>query len=396
MVSRRQFLKSSSLIALAPSVPAFLARSAQAAEPKRDERILVILQLGGGNDGINTVVPFADEGYAQNREKLRLKADRLHKLNDRVALHPAMQAAKSLFDEGQLAIVQGVGYPNPNRSHAVSMATWQSARLDREEHDTYGWIGRALDQDSRNPKIAPAALLAGDEKIPMTLRGRKAVASSLGSLSDLKIPDELLISSPTDAQPSDDLTAFVTRQSVEAFATAKTLKELAGKTSTDGNYPATQLASRLQLIATLIKAGLGTRVYYAIQSGYDTHSAQLFPHAQLLRELSESLKAFLDDLKASKLSERVLVMGFSEFGRRVKENGSAGTDHGTAGPVFLAGGSLRPGLHGEMPSLGDLENGDLKHTVDFRRVYATILDHWLNIKSSNSLLGPFQPLQFVK
>lgn len=396
MVSRREFLKSSSLIALAPSVPAFLAGTAMVAAPNADDRILVILQLSGGNDGINTVVPFADEGYSLHREKLRLETDRLHKLNDEVALHPAMQAAKSLYDEGQFAIVQGVGYPNPNRSHDVSMAIWQSARRDREEHGTYGWIGRALDRVSRKPGNAPAALLAGEEKTPLALRGRKAVVSSLSSLNDLQVPEGNLAPMPAGSDNADDLSAFLTRQTVDAFATAKSLQELAGQSSTEGKYPATKLAYRLRLIATLIKAGLGTRVYYAMQSGYDTHSAQVFPHAQLLRELAESLNAFLEDMKAARLSDRILVMGFSEFGRRVQENGSAGTDHGTAGPVFLAGGGIRPGLHGETPSLTHLEDGDLKHTLDFRRVYAAILTDWMKIPSSDIIPKKFQPLPLIK
>jgi uncharacterized protein (DUF1501 family) len=396
MISRREFLQNSSLIALAPSVPAFLAGTARAAAPKPDERILVIVQLSGGNDGINTVVPFADDGYAQNREKLRLAADRLHKLNDELALHPSMQSAKSLYDRGQLAIVQGVGYPNPNRSHDVSMAIWQSARLDREDHDAYGWIGRALDEDLHRPVQEPAGLLAGDEKMPLALRGRKAVVSSLGSLDDLKVPEDHFVPPQPNAAGSDDLAAFLTRQSVDAFATANSLKELAGKRSTDGSYPSTRLAGRLQLIATLIKAGLNTRVYYAIQPGYDTHSAQLFPHAQLLRELSEALKAFLDDLDAAGLSDRVLVAGFSEFGRRVKENGSAGTDHGTAGPMILAGGKLTPGVFGETPSLSDLDNGDVKHTIDFRQVYKAILNDWLKINPQSVVPGHFPSLQLFK
>ena len=396
MISRREFLERSTLIALAPSVPAFLAQAARAAVPKQEDRILVILQMSGGNDGINTVVPFADEGYARNREKLRLAADRLYKLNDELGLHPSMQAAKSLYDQGRLAIVQGVGYPNPNRSHGVSMAIWQSARLDRQYHNTHGWIGRALDEDPHGPVRDPAGLLAGDEKTPLALIGRKAVVSSLASLDDLSLPEDHFIPKGSKEAGSDDLSAFVTRQSVDTFATAKLLKELAGKQSNDGRYPSTGLARRFQLISTLIKAGLKTRVYYAIQPGYDTHSAQLFPHSQLLRELSDALKAFLDDLDEAGLCDRVLVAGFSEFGRRVKENGSAGTDHGTAGPMILAGNQLSPGIHGKTPPLSDLDNGDVKHTVDFREVYAAVLEDWLNIDPAAAIPGDFKPLELFK
>ena len=184
MTTRREFLKTSSLVSLAPTVSGFLYRTARATDASHDDRVLVVVQMGGGNDGINTVVPFADEGYAKHRDKLRIKEDRLLKLNNRIGLHPAMRAAADMIEDGRLAIVQGVGYPNPNRSHDVSMAIWQSARMDREEHNSYGWIGRALDESATAG--ATASLLAGDDQTPLTLRGRKCVSSSLHSLDELR------------------------------------------------------------------------------------------------------------------------------------------------------------------------------------------------------------------
>src|SRR5258708_2133973 len=184
MKTRRDFLKQSSLIALAPSLPAFLARSARAAEPGRDERVLVVVQLDGGNDGINTVVPFGDDGYAKHRRALRVATERVIKIDDRVGVNPALRGAADLFEKQQLVIVQGVGYPNPNRSHEVSMRIWQTARFDPEEHKGFGWIGRAADELSRPDSGAPSSLLVGDEMTPVTIRGRKSAAGVLASLED--------------------------------------------------------------------------------------------------------------------------------------------------------------------------------------------------------------------
>ncbi|MGQ0637171.1 MAG: DUF1501 domain-containing protein [Planctomycetaceae bacterium] len=189
MFTRRDFLKGTTLLALAPSVPAFLARAARGAQGKPDGRVLVVLQLSGGNDGINTVVPFADEGYTRARKELRLPADKLLKLNDSVALHPAMPGMAKLFESGRLSIVQGVGYPNPSRSHEVSMAVWQTARLDAEEHKGFGWIGRALDAGAPPAGGAPAALLVGNESPPVALRSRKSVASAMASLEEFALAD---------------------------------------------------------------------------------------------------------------------------------------------------------------------------------------------------------------
>lgn len=397
MITRREFLKTSSLVALAPTVPCFLQQTARATAPKADERLLVVIQLHGGNDGINTVVPFADDEYAKNRDTLRLDGERLLKLNDTLALHPSMRDAATLFEDQRLAIVQGVGYPNPNRSHDVSMSIWHTARFDREEHASYGWIGRALDEAPSPPGNAPPSVLVGDEVTPMALRGRKAAFSSFASADELLSRNTAARRLIEAEMQTSDVAAFIRRKTVDSYATADLLKSLAQSRDDAGpQYPSSALGGRLQLIAQLIKAGLGTRVYYAIQPGYDTHSVQLPAHSRRLRELSRSLKAFLDDLIAAKLDDRVLVMCFSEFGRRVRENASAGTDHGTAGLVLLAGTRAQPGIHGQTPSLRDLADGDLKHTVDFRSVYATVLEDWLGIPASAPLAGSVDKLQLLR
>jgi uncharacterized protein (DUF1501 family) len=402
--NRRDFLKHASLLALAPTIPGFLARTARAAEPLRDGRVLVVLELNGGNDGINTVVPFADEGYAKHRQTLRLRTDGLVKVNDQVALHPAMQNFGKLLEAGQLVIAQGVSYPNPSRSHFQSMATWHTGRLDPEEHKGPGWLGRALDGAAKGA----SALLVGSGPPPVAIRGRRTLASAIERMEDFTLaagadPRRALAPSPyplplgggegrvRGEESADDLAAFVQRSMLDAYATADRLAQVA-RDKGDARYPQSGLGSRLQLIARLLKVGLDTRIYYTLQSGYDTHANQLFAHANLLNDLSASLKAFLDDLAAAKLADRVVVLLFSEFGRTVSENGSAGTDHGTAGPVFLAGSGVKGGLVGTTPSLLDLDptHGDLRRSLDFRQVYATVLEGWLGLPAKETLSGTFE------
>jgi uncharacterized protein (DUF1501 family) len=389
MFTRRDFLRTSSLLALAPAVPGFLARTARAAGPQRDARALVVIQLDGGNDGINTVVPFADEGYAKHRQALRLPKERLVKVNDKVGLHPSLGEFGKLLEAGKLAVVQGVGYPNPNRSHFRSMAIWHTARLDAEEQAGLGWLGRGLDETP-----GATSLLVGSGPPPVALRGRRAVASALERIEDFTLaagadPRKAL----TRDEPGDELAAFVRRSMLDAYATADRLKEVGGG---DGaRYPQTGLANRLRLVARLLKTGVGARVYYTTQGSYDTHSAQLNTHANLLFELAGAVRAFLDDLTAARLADRVTVLAFSEFGRRVQENGS-GTDHGTAGPVFLAGPGVKGGLVGQTPSLTDLEAGDLKVGLDFRRVYAAVLEDWLGLPAKTALSGTFERLPLFR
>jgi uncharacterized protein (DUF1501 family) len=393
MLSRRDFLKHSSLLALAPTIPGFLARTARAAVPQRDGRVLVVLEMNGGNDGINTVVPHADEGYTRHRKTLRLPKDRLVKVNETVGLHPSLQNFGKLLEAGQLIIAQGVSYPNPSRSHFESMATWHTARLDPEEHKGPGWLGRSLDASK-----GASALLVGSGPPPVAIRGRRSIASAIERIEDFTLaagadPRKALV----QKEPADDLAAFVQRSMLDAYATADRLHQVAeGKE--DARYPQSRLAARLQLIARLLKAGLDTRVFYTLQSGYDTHSAQLFAHSSLLFELSGALKAFLDDLAAAKLLDRVVVLLFSEFGRTVRENGSGGTDHGTAGPVFLAGPGVHGGLVGATPSLLDLDpkHGDLRRSLDFRQVYATVLEDWLGLPAKEALDGTFEHLPLFR
>jgi len=307
------------------------------------------------------------------------------------------KAAKSLFDDGRLAIVQGVGYPNPDKSHFRSMRIWQTASMDDDAHNSYGWLGQALDRAAAGHDSGDsAAIYVGEDQTPVALWGRRSSATALSRVEDLTLQRDSGQSKPS-AGESNDLHKFVTRQVLSAYAAAEQFHrhELAANHDAATKYPDSALAGRLELIARLLKSGSRSRVYYTAQGGYDTHASQLQTHANLLRELSSSLKAFLDDLKAAKLDDRVLVMTFSEFGRRIEENDSQGTDHGTAGPVLLAGPRVNPGLHGDTPVLAGLNGADLKSSIDFREVYATVLDKWLGLPAPESL-AKFKELAIVR
>ncbi len=392
MLTRRDFLGRSALVALTPTVPLFLAQSACAAAPQRDGRVLVVVELNGGNDGINTVVPFKDEGYIKNRKSLRLSEKQLLKIDNQTALHPALSDAMKLLESKRLAIIQGVGYPNPNRSHGGSMAVWQTARLDPEEHNGNGWLGRALDA-----KAGASSLFVGTTALPIALRGRRSVASALSRLEEFHLLGDPAVRTMASSQPAEDLSAYVHRSFLDAYTTCDRLAEAARASEGGASYPGSALAGRLQLIARLLKTGFAARVYYTSQGGYDTHAAQLPTHANLLRELGGAVRAFLDDLEKAKLAERVAVLVFSEFGRQVRENASAGTDHGTAAPVFLAGPGVQSGLFGTAPNLLDLVGNAPKMTVDFRRVYATILDdYWLGLPNKDTLAGNYDRLPLFR
>lgn len=404
--SRRAFLKSalgtSTLLSVGLDVPAFLARSAWAASKAAGERVLVVVQLSGGNDGINTVVPFADEAYAKNRVVLRIAPQQVLKVNDALGLHPQLTGFARLLDEGRLAIVQGVGYPNPDRSHFRSMDIWHSAQPEALNPQD-GWLGRTIARFPESEGRDVPALHLGAQELPLALVSRDRAVPSVDSLENFQLQASggalgtsalaQLAQSPREADPLLD---FVQRSTLAAYSSSQQVQEALQEDRSGVNYPGFALARKLRNIAQLIDAGLATRIYYVSLDGFDTHANQLQAHAALLNELSSSLTAFADDLAQRGHLDRVLVMTFSEFGRRVKENASQGTDHGTAAPLFVLGGKLKPGLFGEYPSLTDLDGeGDLKHQVDFRRVYATLLDEWLGCDSREILGARFEPLPLV-
>jgi uncharacterized protein (DUF1501 family) len=277
------------------------------------------------------------------------------------------------------------------------MAIWQTARLDDPSHQPAGWIGRALEAAPRAAVNGVGPVFVGDGAAPLAFRSRRVTSTAVHRLEDAVLR-EPAPTPPEDAGESggNDLAAFVRRATLDAYATSAALAAAAGAGKGTAGYPATGLADRLRTVARLLQAGVSARVFYTMQAGYDTHFDQPAVHPDLLAELAGALKAFLDDLAAARLADRVVVLVFSEFGRRVQENGTRGTDHGTAGPVFLAGPGVRAGLVGATPSLLELADGDLKMRVDFRRVYATLLEDWLGLPSRAALKGAFERLRLFR
>ena len=392
--SRRDFLRTLPLIALAPTVPGFLARPARASTPEQDGRVLVVIQLDGGNDGINTVVPFGDEGYARNRKALRLATDRLIKVADGVGLHPAMGEAGKLLESGRLAIVPGVGYPNPNRSHFASMAIWQTARLDPEEHAGPGWLGRGLDATGRG---RARRLFVGRGRSRPRSGGGGPSASSLERIDDLTLDPALAPARAVGRAGGDDLAAFVRRSTLDAYASADRLAELARDDDRLGPIPRRPAWPSGSSWSPGCSRGATPRGSTTRRRAATTPTPPSSnPHSACSASSRGRSRRSSTTWPPRSWPTGSLVLCFSEFGRRVAENGSAGTDHGTAGPVFLAGPGVKAGLLGAYPSLTDLDDGDLKPAVDFRRVYATLLEGWLGLPSGPALGGTFEPLPLLR
>lgn len=410
--SRRSFLKgslsSAALVALSQGVPQFLLNASARAAEKKGETILVVIQLSGGNDGLNTVIPYGDDAYHRNRPLLGIPTAQVHKIDGYVGLHPAMVGFSKLLEEGRLGIVQGAGYPVPDRSHFSSMDIWQSARRDITKsgagYRATGWIGRYLDRYCAASSDVPAMHLPCEAaRLPLALTGDAAKAASVESLDAFKLEDngdvrvretiQQLVAAQRNQ--ADDLIQFLHASTQSAIDSSREIQEAVRRYQTDVKYPESNLAKRLKTVAQLIDGGLRTRVYYLDLDGFDTHSTQAAVHSALLGELSEGVTAFIHDLKRHSHDQRVMVMTFSEFGRRVHENASSGTDHGTAAPMFIAGGKIKPGLLTKHPEMNNLEDGDLKFTTDFRSVYAAMLEHWLNVPSEALLAGRFAPVKLL-
>ena len=418
--TRRLFLqRGCALASMAATVPCFIERSAlgilgdpllssQPGVP--DERILVIIQLGGGNDGLNTVIPFGDDEYYRARPQIGVRAPGAAALNSQpaaltldanrgIGLHPNLEGLKTLYDEGVVSIVQGVGYPNPNRSHFTSMDIWQTGRLDAKGS---GWIGRYFDNNC-NGTPTPEAAIAIGRNAPLALEGdiQKAIAFENASLfrwngQDLhpsrKEPYDRLNRAGAGAAPAhnepETQKSFLLRTALDAQVSSDRIRSAVAKEPLVA-YPGHGLAQQLKIIGAMIRDGMPTRVYYASMGGFDTHGGQVGTHGNLMRQFGDSILAFQRDLKQQHNDARVTTMVFSEFGRRVKQNASGGTDHGTAAPMFLVGPAVKPGVFANHPSLIDLDQGDLKYAIDFRSVYASVLEDWLKAPSEKILRGKF-------
>lgn len=397
-LSRRRFLASAAALSSAASMPSFFQKVALAAgsadRPGADETILVVIQLSGGNDGLNTVVPFNDPRYVDARLTLRISPADALKIDDDLGFHPALGGFARLLEQNRLCIVQGVGYPQPNRSHFTSMDIWHKATL-QPEAEPLGWLGRT------SPRLGPGrgALFVGGGETPLALFGATGYAPSLQSIEDYKLrvdpagdnPDKRAVveslASPNDSD--SDLLGFLRNSARTTYESAAQVQKAATEYDTPINYPQTDLAGRLKLIAQFISAGVPERVYYTAIDGFDTHAGQAPAHANLMSTLGDAVAAFHEDLAHQGEHKRVVTVMFSEFGRRVAENGSAGTDHGTAAPMFIVGEKVHPGLLGKLPSLDDLDEGDLKFHTDFRSVYSTLLADWLHIPAGQVISGEF-------
>ncbi len=448
--TRRQFLHSGlTLASAAATVPWFLNRSAlglpmpalglSSIPGVPQDHILVVVQLSGGNDGLNTVVPVGFDAYYRARPAIAIRQDQALILSERagLGLHPQMAAFKELFDEGLVSVVQGVGYPNPNRSHFKSMDIWHTADTSATGN---GWIGRYFDAQccgygkGESGKPEPSTRAGGtgvppvstastpsalDSSMPGIAIGRTAPLAMQGQqVKPIAFETEDLfrwigqdvhpaLNDPyakieartgTDGARDGSNAAFLMRTALDAQVSSDLIRK-AVRLRPMAEYPNNNpLAQQLAMVASMIRAELPTRVYYVQLGGFDTHAGQggaQGGHGQLLNRLATGLRAFYADLKAAGHDTRVLTMSFSEFGRRVGQNASGGTDHGTAAPMFLVGPMVKPGIIGDHPSLTDLDEGDLKYQIDFRTVYAGILEQWLKADSKAILDGSFRPLPVI-
>ncbi len=413
MTTRRRFLSRSLGVAvLGGTMPSFFARAANAqALPALGSsvdpaNVLVVIQMGGGNDGLNTIVPYSDDAYHRVRPAIGIAEGSVLKIDDRIGLNPVMTGMRELYAEGKLALVQGVGYPDPNRSHFEATQIWETASPERPL--STGWIGRYLD------RIVPAgnagngdanlftAVTLGDQ-VPTAMIAQHVDVPAIGALASFGYNAGKDSASKTTAgvlydgakagqSPYLELVETTARNALRG---GDLLKAKIANYKTLATYPTDPFSQQLKTAAEIIGSNTGTRVIFVSIGSFDTHAGQRAQQDRLLGYLSNGLLAFYKDLDAHGLAGNVLAMTFSEFGRRVAQNASNGTDHGTAMPLFILGGKVKGGIYGEHPSLTDLDHGDLKYATDFRAVYATVLQKWLGRDPSQILNRSFDTVAFV-
>jgi uncharacterized protein (DUF1501 family) len=401
--SRRDFLLSGlglmGAVMYGPDLFGMLAQQAQAA-PRvvGTSKILIIVQMSGGNDGLNTVIPYADPAYLKIRPTIGIKPDVVLKLDDKVALNPNMTPFQDLFKAGKLAVIQGVGYPSPNRSHFRSIEIWQTAE-PKKVKDT-GWIGRYLDLASSGKtkveNIFPAINV--DPILPKTLSAQKVVVPSISDVKNFTFKADPRYEADRTAQLSTFNTIYqkyplnrpyveeLRRVGLDTTEASDSIAKMVANYKDGAKYPNNGFGKGLKFIAQLIIGGVNCSIYNISMGGYDTHTNEQNAHQNLFKTLTQGIEALQKDLEAHGMDKDVAVMTFSEFGRRVAENGGRGTDHGAAAPMFVIGSGVKGGIIGDQPSLTDLDDGDLRYKTDFRSVYATILDRWLNA-DSKAVLG---------
>jgi len=408
-ISRRSFLKGSIGLCASLTMGELLTLGAQAGTRPAASKILVVVQLAGGNDGLNMVVPYADDAYYKARPTIGIKQKDVLQLDQSVGLHTGMPELADQFKRGKLAVIQAVGYPEPSRSHFRSIEIWQTAE-PRKVKDT-GWLGRYLDLSSPAKASASDTFFPAinvDPILPKTLSAQKVIVPSVNNVADFQFKadpkneadrlaqieafNSIYKDFKLDRHYVDQLRAV----GMDTTAASDYLNKIVQNYKTSSQYPNDNFGKGLKFIAQMITGGVNCRIYNITLSGFDTHTNEGRNHDQLLRKLSSGLNAFQQDLEAHNKDKEVVVMTFSEFGRRVAENGGRGTDHGTAAPMLVLGSSIKGGIIGDAPSLTNLEDGDLKYKMDFRNVYATVLDRWLGADSKQVLGDKFDQIELFQ
>lgn len=397
MTNRRTFLKNSAVIASSSLLtPRFLMAAEENMISDYQGKKLVVVQLNGGNDGLNTFVPYRDDIYYQLRPRIGIDPDQVIQLTDELGMNAGMNALQLLYDNGELLIINNVGYPNPDRSHFRAMDIWQSAS-DSHVYLKTGWLGRMLDA-SCPPDAGPYFGLESSEMLSLALKGKRMKGMAIEDINRLHriAKDPFLDDITTVHYNQGDTLDYLYKTLSDTKMSVAYLKEKADLYKSTVTYPENELAHNLSGIAQLINAGAETKVYYASIAGFDTHANQTVRQNNLLERVSQSLAAFVDDLRKGEQLDSTLILVFSEFGRRVKENASMGTDHGTANNVMILGGNLKKsGFLNEGPNLLNLADDDLIYSVDFRRIYATLLENFLEVDSKAVLGRSYEKLTFI-
>jgi uncharacterized protein (DUF1501 family) len=398
LINRRKFLRFGSLATGTLMLPKFLKAFEGNSYEVVGNKVLVVIQLSGGNDGLNTVIPVRNDIYYSRRPMLAISRDKTLALNTEAGLHPSLTNLKTLYDEGCLAILNNVGYPNPDRSHFRSMDIWQTASNSNEYLNT-GWLGRYLDAQCAGCS-KPTQVLEMDDMLSLALSGQQMKGIALRDPKRLydtsRDPFFNDLLQARKSRQADDAGSYLYKVMAETLSGADYIFQQSKLRPGNTVYPNSEIGKNLKTISSLISSDINTRVYYVSLGSFDTHVGQQAKQEKLFSELNEAIKPFTDDLKSNHRFEDVLMMSFSEFGRRVEENASGGTDHGTANNMFLISGGLKnKGILNEMPDLSDLTDGDLNQQVDFKRVYATVLKNWLQADDRNILGRQYEYLNFI-
>jgi len=397
-IKRRNFIQLGSLATGSLMVPNFLKAFEKPSTVPAGNKVVVIIQLSGGNDGLNTVIPVRNDIYYRQRPKLGIKKENVLSINDEAGLHPSLTAFRELQNSGSMGIINSVGYPNPDRSHFRSMDIWHTASGSREYLDT-GWLGRYLDAQCK-PGDNPTRAMEIDDVLSLALKGENMKGLAFrdpkrlyGSSQEKYFKD---LSAAHKISGEDAPVDYLYKTMAETLSSADYIFQQSKLHPTRQAYPATSLGQNLKTIASLIFSEINTKVYYVSLGSFDTHFAQEAQQKRLFTELNDAVKSFTDDLKANSRFDDVLLFTFSEFGRRVSQNASGGTDHGTANNMFLISGGLKQkGLINALPDLSDLQDGDLKYKVDFRDVYATVLHKWLDADDATIIGKKSNYLAFI-